>query len=95
MGIKIEDKNGTELTQAVADETGIDFDVVKSVFKGLRKVIITCVKDDVKSYISRFISFAPKTIKGRSGTINGTPYTSVDKLSVKVKLSNTVVTDLN
>lgn len=95
MGIKIEDKNGTELTQAVSDKTGVDFDIVKVVLQGLRETIIECIKEETKSYIYRFISFAPKKIKGRSGTINGVDWTSEDKKSIKVKLSDTVVKDLN
>lgn len=96
MGIELEDKNGTELIAAVAERTGIDAELVKQIFKGTREVIIDCVKDGDTSYIYKFISFEPKLIKGRSGiSPNGTPYTSEDKKSVKVKLSKTVVRDLN
>ena len=96
MSIEIEDKNGTELIEAVSIKTGIEADVVKAVYEGTREIIIDCVKDDKKSYIHKFISFFPKFIKGRSGVSpNGTPWTSEDITIVGVKMSDTVKRDLN
>lgn len=95
MSIKIKDKNGTELIEAIATKTEIDNDTIKEVFNAMREVIIQCAKEGDKAYIYKFISFEPKTIKGRTGTIKGVEWTSEDKKGLRVKVSKTVGKELN